>query len=886
MVLLHGVVHRCARAAPLAHDDPGTLRHPPDARFRHRHVRRPGRHQSAARLSTTRSITLERRRDRFSRGDDHRRRSDPGRQRHARCRDSETATLTVPQPIPAGAAAIAIRYTGRLNDQLRGFYLSRANNRDYAITQLEATDARRAFPSFDEPAMKATFAVSATIDARDTAISNGRLLSDTPGPGAGKHTLKFATTKRMSPYLVALAVGDWECVDRRRRRHSDTRLRHAESQRRARLRARVGGVRAAVFQPLFLDQIPVREARHRRRARFLRRRDGKHRRDCLPRAVSRRSRRTAARLERRKQTAQYIAHEIAHQWFGDLVTMAWWDDIWLNEGFATWMEYRPMQESKPEWQGALDEVRDTQRAMALDALRTTRPVRTAVETPDEINQVFDAIAYQKTAAIIRMVEGYVGAAGYRDGINAYLKKFAFANATGEGFWTTLAAVTRKPVDRVLASFITQSEHAARHRRDTMRGREHRACACLSVRCRTQCRHRPCGRFRSATSASAMDKCSQPRARCCLASTQTAKLDGCSRGCSRTSTAAVITGRRTNAENLQALGEAASERPAHAARADDAPRRSLDAGSARRAEHRRISVAVESAREEPAQPGDRHRALAHQLHLRVDRRRAAAAGIPALGSGRRFDRCWMRLGWTPQPGEPEDIQTSAQRDLHAGKRRTRSRRAARSAAPRASSCHGRRSAACEHRRHYAAARRDRRRRRALRAVPGAHGRSASPGERAAVSGGARLLRRPEPREAHARRTRPRGHPHAGCPHAHPAVDAAAIGQRGNVGASQEQLGHASSDRSASSRGFPRSSGRFSTSATPHRETTSSGSSACTASREPTARCSSRWKPSSAASPRNRRRRRTLPRFSRRQVPRSPYDPGLLCTVRKHRHVRSA
>ena len=136
--------------------------------------------------------------------------------------------------------------------------------------------------------------------------------------------------------------------------------------------------------------------------------------------------------------------------------MAWWDDIWLNEGFATWMEFRPMQEPKPEWHGALDEVRDTQRAMALDALSATRPVRMKVETPDEINEVFDAMAYQKTAAIIRMVEGYVGTASYRDGINAYLKKFAFANATGEGFWTTLAAVTGKPVDRVLASFITQS----------------------------------------------------------------------------------------------------------------------------------------------------------------------------------------------------------------------------------------------------------------------------------------------------------------------------------------------------------------------------------------------------------------------------------------------
>jgi aminopeptidase N len=160
-------------------------------------------------------------------------------------------------------------------------------------------------------------------------------------------------------------------------------------------------------------------------------------------------------VERRKQTAQYIAHEIAHQWFGDLVTMAWWDDIWLNEGFATWLEYRPMQEWKPEWRGALEEVRDTQSAMELDSLRTTRPVRTKVDTPEDINQVFDAIAYQKTASIIRMVEGYIGQASFRSGINAYLKKFAFANATGEGLWNTLAAATDRPVDRILSSFITQ-----------------------------------------------------------------------------------------------------------------------------------------------------------------------------------------------------------------------------------------------------------------------------------------------------------------------------------------------------------------------------------------------------------------------------------------------
>jgi aminopeptidase N len=367
----------------------------------------------------------------------------------------ETATLSLARPIPAGPATIAIRYTGRLNDQLRGLYLSRANNRDYAITQLEATDARRAFPSFDEPAMKATFAISATIDATDTAISNGRMLSDTPGPGTDKHTLKFAPTKRMSPYLVALAVGDWECIagaadgipiricgTPNRKDQLGFALESTE------FALRYFNRYFAIDYPFEkLDIVAVPDfsagAMENTGAIFFREQfllvanDG-------------------GTTERRKQTAQYIAHEVAHQWFGDLVTMHWWDDIWLNEGFATWLEYRPMQEAKPEWHGALDEVRDTQRAMDLDSLRTTRPIRTTVTTPNEINEVFDALAYQKTASVIRMVEGYVGGARYRDGINAYLKKFAYANATGEGFWTTMAAVTKKPVDRVLASFITQS----------------------------------------------------------------------------------------------------------------------------------------------------------------------------------------------------------------------------------------------------------------------------------------------------------------------------------------------------------------------------------------------------------------------------------------------
>ena len=123
----------------------------------------------------------------------------------------EQATFTFPEKLPAGKAVLSITYTGILNGELRGFYLSKTARRNYAVTQFESTDARRAYPSFDEPALKATYDVELTIDAADTAISNGPIILDTPGPQAGKHTLKFLTTPRMSTYLVAFLVGDFQC---------------------------------------------------------------------------------------------------------------------------------------------------------------------------------------------------------------------------------------------------------------------------------------------------------------------------------------------------------------------------------------------------------------------------------------------------------------------------------------------------------------------------------------------------------------------------------------------------------------------------------------------------------------------------------------------------
>ena len=150
-----------------------------------------------------------------------------------------------------------------------------------------------------------------------------------------------------------------------------------------------------------------------------------------------------------------LAHEIAHQWFGDLVTMQWWDDIWLNEGFANWMMSKPLKAWRPDWKVELDEVEDNHTAMNLDSLRATRPIRSKASTPAEIGELFDPIAYEKGAAVLRMLEQWVGEQDFQKGVNAYIEKFKYGNARAEDFWGTLTTATGKPVDRVMATFVDQ-----------------------------------------------------------------------------------------------------------------------------------------------------------------------------------------------------------------------------------------------------------------------------------------------------------------------------------------------------------------------------------------------------------------------------------------------
>jgi aminopeptidase N/puromycin-sensitive aminopeptidase len=162
-----------------------------------------------------------------------------------------------------------------------------------------------------------------------------------------------------------------------------------------------------------------------------------------------------ASITQEKRVATVVAHEIAHQWFGDLVTMKWWDDIWLNEGFATWMESKPIAAWKPEWNLPLDDVLDANRTLETDSLANTRPIHQEAETPAQIQELFDGIAYGKAAAVLRMLENYLGPEDFRKGVVSYLKQHEYGNSTADDFWRALTEASRKPVDQIMPTFVKQ-----------------------------------------------------------------------------------------------------------------------------------------------------------------------------------------------------------------------------------------------------------------------------------------------------------------------------------------------------------------------------------------------------------------------------------------------
>ncbi|MFZ0745728.1 MAG: M1 family metallopeptidase [Terracidiphilus sp.] len=366
----------------------------------------------------------------------------------------QQATFTVPHTLPAGNATLSIRYTGILNNELRGFYLSKGDHRNYAVTQFEPTDARRAFPSFDEPAFKATYDISLVVDSGDTAISNGPIISDTPGPGEGKHTLKFLTMPKMSSYLVAFLVGDFKCTagesDGVAIRVCSTPDKVALTHYGLSIAEYVLHYYNTYFgipyplKKLDLIGIPDFEAGAMENFGAITYRETALLLD--PKTAS---------VGAKKEVALVIAHEMAHQWFGDLVTMQWWNNIWLNEGFATWMENKAVAAMHPEWNIPQSVASDEDGTLNIDAQPTTRPIRAKADTPAEINQMFDGIAYGKASDVLLMVENYLGPETFRKGVHAYLSAHLYANATAEDFWNAQTATSHKPVDKIMDSLVAQ-----------------------------------------------------------------------------------------------------------------------------------------------------------------------------------------------------------------------------------------------------------------------------------------------------------------------------------------------------------------------------------------------------------------------------------------------
>ncbi|HET7707392.1 MAG TPA: M1 family metallopeptidase [Thermoanaerobaculia bacterium] len=367
---------------------------------------------------------------------------------------AERATLKVDRPLPIGPATIRIAYDGILNRQLRGFYLGIASGKKYLASQMEATDARRAFPSFDEPDLKATFQINVIADEKHMVISNAPVESETGGPVDGKKTVRFATTPRLSTYHIALVVGDFACL-------SDSvdglALRVCSQPDRVELGRFALDATKDVIRDLNryfdidypftkLDQIALTDFSAGAMEN--------------PGAVTYRETvllvdPKTAPIGSQRRSIGTIAHELAHMWFGDLVTMRWWDDIWLNEGFASWLGSRTIERIRPQWTSATAAARDVGQPMGSDVLVATRPIRKSAETPDEIDQLFDGIAYGKTESLLRMLEAYVGEEKFRQGINLYMQRNAFDNASSGDFAGAIDDATGGAVTEILASYVSQ-----------------------------------------------------------------------------------------------------------------------------------------------------------------------------------------------------------------------------------------------------------------------------------------------------------------------------------------------------------------------------------------------------------------------------------------------
>jgi len=372
----------------------------------------------------------------------------------------QTATLHFAAPVGAGRHTLSIRYSGQINADPSGLFFldydTGAGSKRALFTEFENSDARRFLPCWDEPNRKATFTLTITAPEADMAVSNMPAAQVTRLAGGLART-RFETSPRMSTYLLFLAEGDFQRITRRVDgvelgvvfRHGDVAA------------AREALDRAAQLLPYYEDYFGVRyplpkldlvaapgesqtfEAMENWGAIL------GFERDMLV---------DPANTSQSDSINAYItiAHEMAHQWFGDLVTMDWWNDLWLNEGFAEWMQYKAMDHFHPQWQPWLIALVEREDAMDQDSRAGTHPVITPVADILQANDDFDAITYTKGMAVIQMLESLIGEQPFRDGIRRYIRAHAYGNAVSEDLWRELDRAAAVPVSSIAHQFTLQA----------------------------------------------------------------------------------------------------------------------------------------------------------------------------------------------------------------------------------------------------------------------------------------------------------------------------------------------------------------------------------------------------------------------------------------------
>jgi len=367
--------------------------------------------------------------------------------------------LQLSRELEPGPLRIELAFSGKLLEQLRGLYKSTYTGADghhqtLAVTQFEASDARRAFPCFDEPDRKAVFSVSVDVPGGLAAFSNTPVESEEPLVGGGR-TVHFADTMTMSTYLVALVVGRLEATEPVDVDGIPVRVVHVPG------RGELTGFALEVaaqalrffttwfglpYPGLKLDLVAVPDFAFGAMENL----------GCV---VFRETTllvdpQRAARVDR-ERVADVVAHEIAHMWFGDLVTMKWWNGIWLNEAFASLMELLAVDAFRPEWERWVTFGVERDSAMSVDALHSTRPVEYPVGSPDDAQEMFDVLTYQKGAGVLRMLERYLPTGSFQEGIRRYLAEHQFANTETTDLWDAIEQSSHEPVRRIMDSWIFQ-----------------------------------------------------------------------------------------------------------------------------------------------------------------------------------------------------------------------------------------------------------------------------------------------------------------------------------------------------------------------------------------------------------------------------------------------